>query len=510
MCRLTCIMVRFAYPLYFIGPFLLLLGFISTGLAQTSYQYDFNADCRKAYDEIISLRLYSGKQILEIEKKKHPTNLIPYFLDNYIDFFTLYFNEDQGEFRRRKPGMEQRLNLMKKGNPASPFFLFSRSVIYFQWAAVDIKFGERWDAAWYFRKSFITGKENLEKFPDFQPSLMLQGSMQVAAGTIPPGYQWLSSLLGIQGTIATGMKNLEYMLGSTDAYAKIFHEEATFYYLYLKFYILNQPEQVFQYIHHQNWDLESNHLFAYLVANLSLNNQNASKTEEIISHLNRDPVYLDMPTWDMQRGYAMADRLDPASIIYLENFLTRFKGKFYVKDVLQKISWIEFLQHEPEKARDARARILKEGNTETDADKQALKEAESDRWPNEILLKARLLDDGGYYAGALEVLSGLDFSSFKDPTEQLEYSYRMGRIYDALNRKPEAITAYLQAIQLGEDRREYYAARAALQTGYIYESLGDKKNARIYFNKVLNMKSHDYKNALDQKAKAGIERCSEG
>ena len=70
MCRLTCIMVRFAYPLYFIGPFLLLLGFISTGLAQTSYQYDFNADCRKAYDEIISLRLYSGKQILEIEKKK--------------------------------------------------------------------------------------------------------------------------------------------------------------------------------------------------------------------------------------------------------------------------------------------------------------------------------------------------------------------------------------------------------------------------------------------------------
>jgi hypothetical protein len=24
------------------------------------------------------------------------------------------------------------------------------------------------------------------------------------------------------------------------------------------------------------------------------------------------------------------------------------------------------------------------------------------------------------------------------------------------------------------------------------------------------MKSHDYKNALDQKAKAGIERCAEG
>jgi hypothetical protein len=46
--------------------------------------------------------------------------------------------------------------------------------------------------------------------------------------------------------------------------------------------------------------------------------------------------------------------------------------------------------------------------------------------------------------------------------------------------------------------------------GYIYESRGDKKNALIYFKKVLAMKSHDYKNALDQKAKAGIERCTEG
>ncbi len=74
---------------------------------------------------------------------------------------------------------------------------------------------------------------------------MLQGSMQVAASTIPPGYQWLSSLLGIHGTIDAGMHNLETMLYSTDPYAIIFHDEAAFYFLYLKFYILNQREEVF-------------------------------------------------------------------------------------------------------------------------------------------------------------------------------------------------------------------------------------------------------------------------
>ncbi len=128
------------------------------------------------------------------------------------------------------------------------------------------------------------------------------------------------------------------------------------------------------YIKQQNWDTRNNHLFAYLVANLSLNNQDASVTEEIISRLNRDPGYLDMPTWDMQMGYAKADRLDKESIIYLERFLARFKGKFYVKDVLQKISWIYYLQAGTRKSRGCHGhRILISGNTETDADKQAHK-----------------------------------------------------------------------------------------------------------------------------------------
>jgi tetratricopeptide (TPR) repeat protein len=510
MGRLTCIMIRMAHSVRIVVILFFSLSCIPAGMAQVRYRFDFNTDCHKAYEEIIRLRLSSGKRILDSEKKSDPGNLIPYFLDNYIDFFTLYFNEDPAEYRRRKPSVDQRLAMMKQGDPSSPFYLFARSVIYFQWAAVEIKFGDRWDAAWSFRRSFLAGKENLEKFPDFQPGRMLQGSMQVAAGTIPPGYQWLSKLLGIQGTIDAGMNNLEGVLNSNDSYARIFHNEAAFYFLYLKFYILNQRDEVFKYIHRQNWDLRNNYLFAYLVANLSLNNQNASVTEEVISQLNPDPVYLEMPLWDMQLGYAEADRLDPGSIANLQRYINRFKGNFYVKDVLQKISWMYYLQGETEKARVARASLLVSGNTETDADKQAQKEAESGRWPNEVLLRARLLDDGGYYEQAFQVLTGRQASSFPDAADRLEFEYRTGRIYDALGREAEAKIAYQEALRLGESRREYYGARAALQLGYIYEKKGDKKNALVYFKMVLAMRAHDYKNALDQKAKAGVERCTGG
>jgi tetratricopeptide (TPR) repeat protein len=212
----------------------------------------------------------------------------------------------------------------------------------------------------------------------------------------------------------------------------------------------------------------------------------------------------------MQMGYAMADRLDPESIGKLQNYIDRFKGNFYVKDALQKISWMYYLQQEPEKAQVTRERILVSGSTDTDADKQAQKEAESGKWPNEILLRARLLDDGGYYNRALLVLIGKQASSFPEKGERLEFYYRTGRIYEALGRESEAITAYQEALKMGEGRREYYGARAALQMGFIYEKRGDKKTALIYFKKVLSMRAHDYKDALDQKAKAGVERCTEG
>ncbi|HEY4156316.1 MAG TPA: tetratricopeptide repeat protein [Puia sp.] len=488
----------------------LLMGCLPGNPVFAQYHYDFNPVCQKAYGQIIALRLDSGKALIEAEKKTDPRNLIPYFLENYIDFFTLFFNEDPAEYQRRKPGEDQRLNLMKKGDPSSPFFLFTRSVIYFQWAAADIKFGNRWEAAWSFRRSFLNGKENLVKFPGFQPSRMLQGAMQVAAGTIPPGYQWLGDLLGIQGSIAEGMKVLENVLTGSDRFARLFHDEAVFYFLYLKFHIQNQPGEVFQYIRQHQLDTRNNHLFTYLAANLYRNNQQAASAEQVIRNRNPDPGYLDMPVWDLEMGYALADHLDPGAIMYLERFLRRFKGKFYVREVLQKLGWIYYLQGQKEKAENARARIFRMGNSETEADKQALKDAQSGRWPNELLLKARLLDDGGYFHEALQLLSGKSSSSFNNPADQLEFAYRLGRLYDALNRKQEAIDAYLTTIKLGEHRKEYYAARAALQTGYIYEARGDKKTAIPFFQKVLALKGHDYKNALDQKAKAAIERCNNG
>ena len=453
------------------------------------------------------MKLSAGQKILDGEKKKDPNNLIPVFLENYIDFFILFFNEDPAEYQSRKDMLDKRIQWMSEGPESSPFYLFTRSVIHFQWAAIKIKFGNNWDAGWEFRRSFLQSKENQQRFPGFQPAVMLSGAMQVVAGTIPDGYKWLSGLLGIKGNITGGMQQLEHFLGARDPWAVLYHDEAIFYYLYLKFYIENNRSAVFNFIRQNKLDVKNNYLYAYLAANLSLNDQQSAYAQQVIRQKNNSPGYLNMPVWDLEMGYASLNHLEPDAAVYLERYLRNFKGRFYVKDVLQKISWFYYLQGDMQKATFFRDQIPRKGGLESDADKQALKEARSGKWPDKILLRARLLSDGGYYGEALQSLQGISSSNFSLQEEKCEFAYRLGRIYDGLGRGDEAIAAYLTTLKTGETLKEYFAARAALQTGYIYEQRGDRTTAIAYFQKCLSLKDHDYKNSLDQKAKAGIARC---
>ncbi|HWB93586.1 MAG TPA: hypothetical protein VG605_17115, partial [Puia sp.] len=262
--------------------------------------YDFNSTCRQAYQAIIELRLDEGSRLLEAEKKRDGNNLIPFFLDNYIDFFQLFFNEDAGQYAAWKARRDSRLELMSEGPESSPYYLFTRSVIHFQWAAIQIKFGDNWNAAWDFRRSFLQSKECLATFPGFLPATMLTGAMEVVAGTIPDGYKWLSSLLGIRGTVAGGMRRLEHFLAADDANARCFRDEAMFYYLYLQFYIQNRRSAVFDLIRQRRLDVRNNHLFTYLYANLCLNDQRSALAQQIIRDMNTSPGYMDMPVWDME------------------------------------------------------------------------------------------------------------------------------------------------------------------------------------------------------------------
>lgn len=470
--------------------------------------YDFNSTCFQAYQEITKLKISSGLALIEKARQQNPDNLIPLLLESYADFYVLFLNEDPKEFDLRYPRFAERYALLQEGPRNSPFYYYCLSLSKLHRAGTAIKFGRLWDGGWDFRKSYQLIKENRKQFPHFVPNELFYGSLQAVIGTIPKGYKWITSLFGMRGSLTEGMRIVRGFINSNDPWAKAFFNEAAFMYPYLLFYLENKKEEALVFTQQRRLDLVNNHLHTYMAANLAINNKQSEYAKNVILNRNRSDEYLKTGIWDFELGFTKIYHLETQEAArHLENFLAVFKGKFYVRDAYQKLSWCYYLQGNQARAEEVRKNILKRGGTDADADKQALKDARSGKWPNKLLLRARLLSDGGYAIDAAALLQGKTEDDFDLEEEKLEFAYRVARIYDDLHREDDAIRNYLIAIRLGEHRQEYYAARAALQIGQIYEKRGQKALAISYYQKCLDMDDHEYKDSLDQKAKSGIARC---
>lgn len=471
--------------------------------------FEFNSHCQQAFQEITRLKVNSGRLLIQKARQQNPQNLIPELLDNYIDFYTLFLNEDPDEMKRSLVKMEARLAKIKSGPKSSPFLLYSQGMIYLQRATALIKAGEFWEAAWDCRRSYQVLKENKKRFPTFTPNDLPYGTLQAVTGTIPKGYRWIAGILGMRGSLTEGMKTVRGFLNGSDPWSKLFFNEAAFVYPYLLFYLENKKEEALQFTRQQQLDLAGNHLHLYMTANLAINLQQAALAASLITNRQQSPDYLVTGVWDFQMGFAQLYRLNTAAARqHFETFLRQFTGQFYVKDVYQKLSWCYWLEENQTKAEEMRKMVISKGSTFSDADKKALADAKSGKWPDRWLLKARLLSDGGYHNDALKTLMNQPINGLSTTAQQLEYNYRLGRIHDALGKTNEALQYYAQSIRIGKDRPEYFAARAALQSGQIYESRGNKQQALEFYQQCLNMNQQEYKNSLDQRAKAGIARCS--
>ncbi len=478
----------------------------SNGIKAQVKQFDFNPRCDKAYKNLISLRLQEGISLLEAEKKENPNNLIPVMLANYEDCLTLLFNGDAEEYRKRKGNLSLRLSQLEKGNANSPWYRYSKALLYFQWATVRIRFGEYFNAGTEFRKSFLLLKENEKKFPDFKYNKVLLGVEEAIVGTVPDKYKWVANMLGLKGSIKKGTSKIVQFLNSQDGSAAHLREEAIFFYCYIKSSLLSQPEQTWKYIEGSKLDTKNNLLFAFMKANLALSHNNAAEAERVLSERNTSSAYLKVPIFDYLFGVALMQKNDADCVASFSKFVKNYTGNLYVKDAYQKISLYYAAQQDLDNASKYKALILKYGNQQIDADKQAQRYAQNEYIPHHILLQARLYCDGGYYSKALNALNATNEQQFDDIAPQLEYNYRYARIYTLQNQLEKAKPYYEKTIERGANRQEHYAARAALELGQIFEDQGNKTKAVLYYKKCIAMKSHDYKQSLDQKAKAGLGR----
>lgn len=474
--------------------------------------FDFNENCLKAYKNIFELKLNNARAYLNTEKKLRPNNSIIPLLENYIDYFSLITTESKAQFDNLKNNKAPRLSkISNDSNKNSPYYLYAQAEINLQWALIRARYGEFFTSALEIRKAKNQLSENALKFPNFPLNQKGLGLIDAVLGSLPDGT--LKSTLntfGIKGNLAEGLSTLNKLatlLPSTEF--KAFYPEVVVYYSFVLSDVAHSPLAFSKTMSLCKSVSDSSLLKAYLQSYVAVR---SGHTEEAIPILKDRPigaVYQSFPYLTYLEGVAYLNELNlTAAKSQFTRFLQINKGVNYIKDTYLHLAWIELLSNNTDGYKRLTEKALSSGFTYQERDKQAQKEA-SFPVPSSVLIKARLLFDGGYIEKSLTVLNNITPGTLSTEKDKSEYYYRLGRVYEKLDNYNLALNNYQAAIKFGANLSYYFAANAALQMGKIYESKKDKQQAAKAYKLALNMKSHDYQNSIDSEAKAGLARISD-
>jgi tetratricopeptide (TPR) repeat protein len=477
-------------------------------------QFDFNNNCREAYRSILSFHFTEAGKLLNAERIAHPSNLIPVYLENYIDFFTVFIGEEPSAFEKFRKNQEIRTDILKKGNMESPWYRYCLGNMRIQFAICRMKFGEYKSAAFDVNRAYGDLKENAQLHPEFLLQNSGLGLIHILAGVIPDNYSWVLRVLGLEGNVQKGLDEIAVMAeyaGSNETY-QLFRIESLFYLAFLDATLGKDAKnalRILQKFEEQkpSYPGPANPLLIFVRASILAKAGNTDDAILSLQQYHSEGEEFPFYYLDYLTGLNKLNRLDPNADLYFIRFLKNFRGQNYIKSGYQKLAWTFLLKGNVPKYEEYIGKALTRGALFVDNDMQANREAKSKEQPNIILLKARLLSDGGYTDRAIHLLLDQSVKSIvKTPKDLLEYNYRLGRIYQQSGNHTEALKYFGITLRDGAGRSWYFAENAALQSGIISEQNKDYKNAEKYFRLCLSMKNTEYKNSLDQKARLGLKR----
>jgi len=464
---------------------------------------ELTPNLEKAYTAGFDLKFEKAQGYINVERRENPDNQLVHLFENYIDFLTVYMNEDEVEFKELAARKNVRIQHIKSAGKDSPWYLYAQAEMNLQWALARVKFKQYIKAFREVSRAYDQLDDNVKKYPDFVANKKSLGILKAMLGSIPKSYQLGAKLLGgMKGDIVEGRKEIEEVLAYSAQQPFLFEAETQIMYAFLLLHLNNEHEQAWQAIQTNRLKPEKSPLACFAVASVAMYSGHNDRAIDILQKCPNEPGTKKFYHLEFMLGWCKLRRMDADADFHLLNYVNYYKGRNFIKEAYQKLAWHELLHGRTQGYDQFMELCIKRGYEMVDEDKNAMRQAQLGIRPNADLLKARLLFDGNYLDKALDAIPQ-EVYGVKD---RLEKTYRMGRIHQAAKRFDEALTNYTKTINVGADLPFYYACNAALQSGIIYEGQKDYVKARQYYKRCMQMKPAEYGTSLHQKAKAGINR----
>lgn len=468
---------------------------------------DFTENLLIAQQRIYHLKLKEAEQLIRIELKNHPDHVSSYYLQELSAFLQAFISETSGdidECERKRILAAKQIERLPENDIYRDFFLSELSL---HKGLLHLKSANYSTAALAFKEAYQKAASATTKHPDFLPAYKSMALLESVASNLSPGFQWVIRLAGVKTDYAKSLgKTLDFIQQAQSGEKEWMRRETAWMTGYIYWHI-DRKESAWQMIQNHTSDYGSNPLSRYF---LSVFAHKKSLNEYCLKLLNgyapaKDEVKI--PFLYYLKGISQLQKLDSNCIQTFENFRSMHKGIHYVKSSYLRSAWAHVIFGNPRTYLTLIVKVKSSGNNVTEEDKQAMTEASRNVIPNAILLKSRLLFDGGYIKQALAIIRPVKASDFKTTLEKTEYCYRKGRIYQALKQYKLAIAFYDAAISTGAALNTYYASYACLFLAEIYEKQGDLNSARMYYKKATGFENNsEYVQSIEHKAAAGLRR----
>ena len=443
---------------------------------------------------ILNLNFYTAQQQLDKSKLNEYKKK---YLTNYALFLKTFINQEQQDFNEFVIVSNQNIKYFNNLNDSLPEKLFYISETKLQLAVNDFIFGYYYKSATNFLSSYYTIKKNNEKFPQYIKNNKLSGIFEIILGNIPQDYNLVKKLLSLNGNIKSGTQRLKSYYKSIKSTPEKIEADIILY-----FALKNFTNKNTYYDFNKNIN---NPLIIFTYANYLTSTDSTIKAINILNSYKPNNNFKFYYIY-YQKGLLKLYNLDKSAKKDLLFFTDNFDGINYIKSAYEKIYWYNIIFNNDTENIEIKNKIENRGNTTTDEDKQAIKNIENP-YTNVILLKSRLLFDGSFYKKALRLLiENKNSKLYNGIEEKLEYLYRLARVYDKLNKTEKAIHLYKKVISFGEYQPFYFAANSALSLAEIYEKQKNFTQAKFFYNKCLSINNYGYKNSIELKAKAGLNR----
>ena len=460
------------------------------------------SNSRRAYAEVLKLRLAPARELLRAELAGTPTAPAPLLVANCADFVELVVSQDANRYEALETAQQDRLAALDRA-PASALRDYARAEITLHLGLSQLLFRHLVTGGYHVRGGYHQMQAVVRRYPAFVPARKTLGVCEFAVGSLPAGYHWLLRLLGLSASVDAGLQHL----AQAAAQPNDFQTESQIYQSLIRESYYKKPDSALRLVKQLIAQQPDNLLFAYLMMSVSKRQHDGDAALAAYRARPTGAGYLPVPYLHHMAADLLLYKGDFAAS-ERENltFLRDSRGEHYRKDAAFKLYLAAWLGGQPAAAAARyREQINQPGPADVEEDSYAQHYYHEAQALNPILTRARLQADGGYNQQALATLRGFRATPATPWRDRIEEPYRRARAYQGLGRLDSA-WFYFERTQTvaGPTAPYYFAPQAALQQGYLAQSVGNKVTARFYFEKALRYPWHEYKNSTDAKAKLAL------